>query len=1106
MYLEDVGLCPTLLTTLVSINQLHRKGYYWDNEKRPTTLKRRNQTTVCEVKHIFGQFVLEYNPIKQKPENKAAFPAAHGEKKQPHKFTSRTPRKALSGNAWLWHNRLGHPGPQALEHLVNSCTGVRLKGPATVDCEACALGKMTRQVRRAPREFSEREGERIALDFHDYEEGHEGYTSQMLLTCRATTMTWDYYLHDRTTSTITAALNHFLKMMERSYETKVKVVECDNEITETKPRIAASLTEQGIRIEPSAPYTQAQNGGAERSGRVVKEKGRVLRISSKMPHMLWPEIGRTAVYLQNRTPSYGHNWKTPYDLFHSAIARRIGVFKPEWRPDQSHLRAFGCKAYVLTTEAQKKEKRLLRFNPKAWIGYLVGYRSSNIYRIWVPSEGKVISTRDVIFDENTTFDGKVDTFKDELRSVDIESIKEWVQIHALPENDDLEEPEAEDALEAQWNHQEDEEVDDERSEQVEEAESEVDRQSYTTAKFEPLPTPPHTPPSALLAQTIQTRSDQWQSNDPGKDQWQSKGPDRVVPWEASFMAGLKSNVVGQDQNTGTKLDRAALERNLRKGVKIHRKDLPNPPRWHRDLENHVLGELFLEAEKTHLQSHREMNSWTEISSQDPEAKGRQILDCMWVYVYKFDKHGRLAKCKARLVVRGDQQARSQTQDTYAATLAGRSFRTLISIAARFDLELIQYDVVNAFVHAPIDRDIFMKMPHGYKRKGKILKLNKALYGLRISPLLWQKELNKTLKEIGFTQVPHEPCCYIKSGVIIFFYVDDIIIAHRKEKQSDVERLISQVSARYKIDGGKEAQWFLGMEIIRDRASRQIWLSQTSYIEKIIKLANKIKTATVPMGAEELLPRSDRASPNEVNRYQKKIGSLLFAAISTRPDIAFATSRLARFLTNPSPAHHDAADRVLNYLSETKHLALRFGGADNLIVASDASFADNTLDRKSSQAFVMKLFGGLIGWRANKQDTVTTSTTEAELLALAQAVKETLFVSRLLKELSVELSDQCIKIECDNQQTINLVTSELATLKTKLRHVDIHNHWLRQEVSKGTIIIEYTPSAAMMADGLTKALPGQKWASFIEQLGLEDRPATDREIVTLDMEQQEDQIS
>lgn len=164
-----------------------------------------------------------------------------------------------------------------------------------------------------------------------------------------------------------------------------------------------------------------------------------------------------------------------------------------------------------------------------------------------------------------------------------------------------------------------------------------------------------------------------------------------------------------------------------------------------------------------------------------------------------------------------------------------------------------------------------------------------------------------------------------------------------------------------------------------------------------------------------------------------------------------------------------------------------------MVASDASFADNILDRKSSQAFVMKLFGGLIGWRANKQDTVTTSTTEAELLALAQAAKETLFVSRLRKEFSIELENQTIKIECDNKQTINLVHSELATLKTKLRHVDIHNHWLRQEAGNGRISVEYTQSTQMMADGLTKALPQIKWTTFLEQMGLEDaRSDADRE--------------
>lgn len=240
-----------------------------------------------------------------------------------------------------------------------------------------------------------------------------------------------------------------------------------------------------------------------------------------------------------------------------------------------------------------------------------------------------------------------------------------------------------------------------------------------------------------------------------------------------------------------------------------------------------------------------------------------------------------------------------------------------------------------------------------------------------------------------------------------------------------------------------------------------------------------------MNREELLPFTERAPNHVINRYQKKIGSLLYAAVTTRVGIAFAVSRLARFMTNPGPQHHAAADRVLLYLKRYRDLGLQFGGDDAFLVASDASFADNTVDRKSSQAYAMRLFGGLIGWRANKQQTVTTSTTEAELLALSQAAKEGLYVSRLLKELAVKLDDHHIQIHCDNTQTVRLVNDDIARLQTKLRHVDIHNHWLRQEVHKKTIIVKYTPSNQMIADGLTKALAKDGFERFKQQVGLLD---------------------
>jgi hypothetical protein len=133
---------------------------------------------------------------------------------------------------------------------------------------------------------------------------------------------------------------------------------------------------------------------------------------------------------------------------------------------------------------------------------------------------------------------------------------------------------------------------------------------------------------------------------------------------------------------------------------------------------------------------------------------------------------------------------------------------------------------------------------------------------------------------------------------------------------------------------------------------------------------------------------------------------------------------------------------------------------------------------------MILFGGAIGWRANKQDTVTTSSTEAELLALSQTAKEAMFMSRLFKALSLELNEP-LQIRCDNRQTLRLFDQSVK-LVTKLRHVDIHNHWLGQECRRGTVQLQWEATRNMIADGLTKALSKQKFANFVKLLRLEDK--------------------
>ncbi|KAL2137689.1 hypothetical protein VTI28DRAFT_8559 [Corynascus sepedonium] len=899
-------------------------------------------------------------------------------------------------------------------------------------------------------------------------------------------------------------------MLDRQYEIKVKAIECDNEITKKFPGVKQWLEIQHIRTEPSPADTQGLNGAAERSGGMLKNTMRAMAIGANFPHTLWREICKTAVYLLNRTPRKRLQWKTPYEKFYSQPGEQ------RKKPDISHLRVFGCKAYVMTPMAQRKEERLKRLEPRAWIGYLLGYDSTNVYRVWVPMKKRdpIVRIRDVIFDEDTKFSGKMDEMKEDIKEMSLDQLSQLLRKFMIqePEGDQQVQPAEEEPWEVRYsglgsNEQPVQQIGSNASSLATEtpgedpvvaSSSDMDRAAPTEfqdpAGEKPsdgsglYPTPPQSPPAAMLAAAMISGSGKLEaqaaSNRTSDDGGSCKSRFQFTDtWHATFHAATREGLVALP--TGKTISKIIIERRMRHKIPIYRRELERPPNRHEDLANHPMGSWFEQAEHDHLQSHAEMRSWTEISSKDKRINGHKILDCRWVYVYKFDKRGRFVKAKARLVVRGDQQPKNVTESNYAATLAGRSFRTLMAVAARFDLELIQYDAVNAFVNAKIDEDIFMRMPPGYRKNGTLLKLNKALYGLRKSPLLWQRELTKTLQGLGFQPVPHEPCCFTKDGMIIFFYVDDIVIAFHGSAQKEAKAATFQLKSKYRLTGGHDLHWFLGIEVIRDRKQRLIWLSQSAYIDKIAPMAESERRYTTPMGKDELKPYDGIATKLEITMYQRKVGSILYIAVMTRPDIAFATSRLARFLTNPGPKHHVAVDRVILYLKGTSHLGLQFGGEDDFRSSSDASYADNTLDRKSSQAYAMKLFGGMIGWRANKQPTVTTSTTEAELLALSQTARESMYVSRLIKELGVTLDEKKITIECDNTQTIRVVKAEIATLKTNLRHVDIHNHWLRQEVQNGTIDVKYTQSALMLADGLTKPLLNDAFDRFVKQLSLID---------------------
>lgn len=519
---------------------------------------------------------------------------------------------------------------------------------------------------------------------------------------------------------------------------------------------------------------------------------------------------------------------------------------------------------------------------------------------------------------------------------------------------------------------------------------------------------------------------------------------------------------------------------------IHRNELPPEPMNYREVAKHPLSHLFIDAMDIELQSLEAKGTW----KAEKRPANIFIIPSIWVYKYKFGDDGFLKKVKARLCVQGNKQVLSHS-DTRAATLAARCFRTLMALVAAFGLEMKQYDAINAFVNSFLDEVVYIEPPPGYPLSGHALRLVRALYGLRRSPRLWQMELTKTLCQIGLEPVNEEPCLFTSKGIILMVYVDDILLIHHPDHLDEANQVAASLEAHYELRYEGEGDVFLGVKIVRDRPNQSIHLSNTDYIQKIVsRFHMEHLQAPTPYAHEKpLLPHDSQADPDDIHHYQQKIGSINYAAIATRPDIAKCSSHLATFMLNPGPHHFDAVNRVIAYLNYTQKVGIQYSAhaitsstaSDCFMTASDAALGDHP-DRHSSEGYLATLYGGPVDWKASKQHTVTTSSTEAEFLAISEAGKTLQWWRRLFASIGFD-PEHHLSIKCDNMQTIRILCKDDPTIQTKLRHVDIHQHWLRQETQSKRILIDWIPTSLMPADGLTKTLTGQRFHNFVRLLGL-----------------------
>ncbi|KAK8596896.1 hypothetical protein V6N12_065375 [Hibiscus sabdariffa] len=479
-------------------------------------------------------------------------------------------------------------------------------------------------------------------------------------------------------------------------------------------------------------------------------------------------------------------------------------------------------------------------------------------------------------------------------------------------------------------------------------------------------------------------------------------------------------------------------------------------------------EKWLEAMRSEMDSMSENQVWTLV--EPPE--GIKPIGCKWVFKKKTDMDGNVQTYKGRLVAKGFRQIHGVDYDeTFSPVAMIKSIRILLAVAAFHDYEIWQMDVKTAFLNGKLEEDVYMTQPEGFvtpEDARKVCKLQRSIYGLKQASRSWNLRFNEAIQEFGFIRNEDEPCVYKKfSGSIVSFlvlYVDDILIIG-----NDIPTLQSiktWLSSCFSMKDLGEAAYILGVKIYRDRSRRLLGLSQSTYIDKVLKRFSmeESKRGFLPMRhgislSKEMCP----STPQERERmsqipYASAIGSIMYAMICTRLDLSYALSMTSRYQANPGEGHWTAVKNILKYLRRTKDVFLVYGGEEELRIK------------------------GAVSWKSSKQDTVADSTTEAEYIAASEAAKEAVWIKKFITELGVipSISD-AVDLYCDNNGAIAQAKEPRSHQRSK--HILRRFHLIREIIDRGDVDICKVNTDDNIADPLTKPLAQQKHDRHTESLGI-----------------------
>ncbi|KAE8711123.1 hypothetical protein F3Y22_tig00110303pilonHSYRG00264 [Hibiscus syriacus] len=507
------------------------------------------------------------------------------------------------------------------------------------------------------------------------------------------------------------------------------------------------------------------------------------------------------------------------------------------------------------------------------------------------------------------------------------------------------------------------------------------------------------------------------------------------------------------------------------------------------VEDSVKWESSMKDEMDSLMSNQ---TW-ELAELPP---GKKALHNKWIYRIKVEHDGS-KRYKARLVFKGFQQKEGiDYNEIFSPVVKLSTIRLVLKIVAAENLHLEQLDVKTAFLHGDLEEEIYMRQPEGFIEVGKknlVCRLKKSLYGLKQAPRQWYKKFDSFMSSRGFTRCQADHCCYIKrfdnSFIILLLYVDDMLVAG-----SDMQEIINlkqKLSKQFAMKDLGAAKQILGMRIKRDTKSGTLILSQAEYINKVLSRFNMqdAKPVSTPLGVHFRLSKEQSPMMEEERAHMVKvpyasaIGSLMYAMVCTRPDIAQAVGAVSRHMNNLGKVHWEAVKWILRYLRGTTNKTLCFKGGDTILTCYvDAELAGNIDIRRSTTGYVYTLGGTAVSWVSQLQKIVALSTMEAEYVAVTEASKEMVWLQSFLEELGKKQENNVLY--CDSQSAIHLAKNPSFHSKTK--HIHLRYHFIRSLLEDGILKLEKISGAQNPADMLTKTVTTDKLKLCSTSVGMLDK--------------------